>query len=307
MHTWTWIPIVLFAALAQTARNAAQREISEQAGPVGATLTRFLYGLPFSLLFLFAVASTTRSPLAAPTFTVTYFFWLLLGAAAQIAGTAFLLLAMRKRNFVVAVTYSKTEVVQVAVLGFAFLGDELSAVAVLAIAIVIAGVSLLSVQVAGPRREFTAWVGSAAVYGVGAGLMLAIATVGYRGAGLELLQGGGVGSPWLVGAWGVVLAQSFQALVLVVWLSVRERSALLSVLRAWRVSMAAGVAGAAASIAWFTGFALQTAAHVRTLGMVEVLFSYAISRGFLLEKVTTTEKIGLVLVVLGAILSSVSL
>lgn len=97
MQPWAWIPIVLFAALAQTARNAAQREISEKAGPAGATLTRFLYGLPFSLLFLFAVATTTRSALAAPALTGAYIGWLLLGAAAQIAGTAFLLLSMRTR------------------------------------------------------------------------------------------------------------------------------------------------------------------------------------------------------------------
>ena len=46
--TYAWIPIVLWAALAQTARNAAQRSLVAQAGTLGATLARFLYGLPFA-------------------------------------------------------------------------------------------------------------------------------------------------------------------------------------------------------------------------------------------------------------------
>ena len=57
--------------------------------------------------------------------------------------------------------------------------------------------------------------------------------------------------------------------------------------------------GALASIGWFTAFALTTAANVRTLGMVEVVFSYLVSRRLLREKLAPAEQGGLALVVVG--------
>ena len=53
--SWLWIPITLWAAFAQTLRNAAQRQLTKSLGTLGATLVRFLYGLPFAVLWLVAV------------------------------------------------------------------------------------------------------------------------------------------------------------------------------------------------------------------------------------------------------------
>jgi hypothetical protein len=47
---WWWIAITLWAAFAQTIRNAAQRSLTAELGTLGATLVRFLYGLPFAFL-----------------------------------------------------------------------------------------------------------------------------------------------------------------------------------------------------------------------------------------------------------------
>src|SRR5512139_4079970 len=109
--SWIWIPIVLAAAGAQTIRNAAQRSLVESAGTLAATLVRFLYGLPFTLAALGAVAATSPAGLPAPT--VAFLAWVALGAVAQLVATAFLIRAMAARSFVVAVTYSKTEIVQI--------------------------------------------------------------------------------------------------------------------------------------------------------------------------------------------------
>ncbi len=68
---------------------------------------------------------------------------------------------------------------------------------------------------------------------------------------------------------------------------------------AWRISAAAGTAGALASIGWFTAYALTSAANVRTLGMVEVVFSYVVSRRLMQEKVSRAEQGGLLLVLAG--------
>ena len=305
--SWVWVPIVLVAALAQTARNAAQRSISGHAGSLGATLARFLYGFPFAALYLFILQFTANGSFDLPTLTAPYLAWLAFGALAQVAATALLLSAMKARNFVVAVTYSKTEVIQVALFAFVLLNEALSSLAFLAIGIVAAGVTMLSLPHAAPLgRAGSAWLGASAVFGIGSGTLFALATVGYRAAGLELLQLGEIPSPWLVGAWGVFLAQGFQTAILVSWLAMRDQPALRSVIRAWPISLSAGFAGATASLAWFTAYALQTAAHVRMVGMVEVLFSYAVSRGFLQENLRTPEKIGLILVTVGVVVSGLS-
>jgi uncharacterized membrane protein len=60
--------------------------------------------------------------------------------------------------------------------------------------------------------------------------------------------------------------------------------------------------GACASAFWFTAFSLASAAAVRTLALVEVLFSYAVGRGVLRQKVAGHEVVGLVLVVAGVAL-----
>ena len=107
---WLWIPVVLFATLAQTARNTAQRTLTAELGTLPATLVRFLYGLPFAGLWLALLYWWPDRPPALPHFSAAYLGWIALGAFFQIAGTAFLLLAMAERNFAVAVTLSKTEV-----------------------------------------------------------------------------------------------------------------------------------------------------------------------------------------------------
>ena len=53
---------------------------------------------------------------------------------------------------------------------------------------------------------------------------------------------------------------------------------LIAIFKAWRPSLFAGFMGALASQFWFLAFALATAASVRTLALVEVLFAQAISR-----------------------------
>lgn len=53
--SWAWIPIVVWAAFAQTIRNAAQRSLVNDMGTLGATLVRFLYDLPFAGIWLLLV------------------------------------------------------------------------------------------------------------------------------------------------------------------------------------------------------------------------------------------------------------
>src|SRR5262245_50391423 len=139
---WWWIPITVWAAFAQTIRNAAQRSLTAELGTWGATLVRFLYGLPFAAIWLFAVQAFTAEVL--PALNSKFLFWTLLGAVSQIIATGLLLRTMQERNFGVGVAYSKSEVLQVAIFAFVFLGDPLTIPLAIAVALGTAGVLFLS-------------------------------------------------------------------------------------------------------------------------------------------------------------------
>src|SRR5688572_25408158 len=119
-----WIPVTIWAAFAQTVRNAAQRHLTAELGTLGATLVRFLYGLPFAALWLFLVQAFTGDSL--PGATLPFLGWVVVGAVSQILATALLLRTMQARNFALGVAYSKTEVLQVAIFGFVFLHDSIT-------------------------------------------------------------------------------------------------------------------------------------------------------------------------------------
>ncbi|MFC5498747.1 EamA/RhaT family transporter [Caenimonas terrae] len=298
---WAWIPIVVAAAAAQTARNAAQRTLTAQVGTLGATLVRFLYGLPFAALAVVVLQGLSGAGLALPAFTTAFFAWVAFGAVSQIAATAFLLGAMKERNFIVAVTYSKTEVLQVALFAALFLHEVPAWLTLLAIGVASAGVVMLSLPQGTngkPGAEAArGWGGKVAVLGLASGAGFALSAVGYRGAALQLP---GL-SPWLAAAWGVMCAQALQSLLLGSWLAWRAPQALSGIRQAWRISLLAGGMGAVASLGWFTGFALRPAADVRTLGLVEVLFSYLVSRRLFREKLGLAEQVGLALVAIGLV------
>ena len=301
--TWLWIPVVVFAAAAQTVRNAAQRSLTSSLGTWSATLVRFLYGLPFAVLCLALLYAVPVQTPAWPKFSLTYFAWIAVGAAFQIGATAALLLAMQQRNFAVAVTLSKSEVLQVALFGAVFLAEWPSLSMWGAMGLATAGVMMLSLP---PRSAATAptagsgsaWFSRSAGYGLLCGACFAIATVGFRGAAVALQAP----SPWLSAAWGVTLAQLLQSMGLGAWIALRSPGGLWPVLRAWRVSVLAGSMGAVASLAWFAAYAMQSAAAVRTVGMVEVLFSLLVARGIFREQLRRSERVGLALMLVGIVL-----
>jgi drug/metabolite transporter (DMT)-like permease len=118
-----WIPVTIFAAFAQTIRNATQKHLTASLGTLGATLVRFLYGLPFAALWLLAVRHIGEFAYPSPNWK--FGAWILLGAVGQIGGTALLLRVIKERNFTLGVAYAKTEALQVALFGFVFLGDPI--------------------------------------------------------------------------------------------------------------------------------------------------------------------------------------
>jgi drug/metabolite transporter (DMT)-like permease len=296
--TWLWIPLTLAASAAQTARNAAQRHLIGSLGTLGSTLVRFLYGLPFAVMWLLGVHLVGEFPL--PAANAVFFGWVLVAGVMQIVATALLLQVMAERNFTLGIAYSKSEVMLVAVFGLVFLGDPVTVGTAAAIVLGTLGVLLLSpIDRDHPFATLVAgWTSRSALFGLGSGAAFGIAAVGYRGGALTLE---GAAFP-MAAAFTLVAAQALQTVLLVGWLLVRDARVVVRVCRAWRASLFAGLMGASASIGWFTAMAIEPVANVRTLALVELLFGYIVSRRIFREHVTRIEIAGMGLLTLGLLI-----
>jgi len=289
---WLWAAFTVVAAASQTARNAMQRELIVKLGTLGATHVRFLFGFPFALVFLIGFVAVTGAALPHPG--LAFWPWVFTGSVTQILATALMLAAMGHRSFVVAIAYIKTEPVQVAVFGFLFLGDAVTLLMIIAILVATAGVITMSLKPRGGAKADAL----PTVLGLGSGAMFALSAVTYRGAILSL-----AGTPFVMAAtFTLVVGLAMTATLLSLYLALRDPGVLLAVIKAWRPSLFAGALGALASEFWFLAFALASAASVRTLGLVEVLFAQAISSFVFKQPTSRREAAGIMLVVIGVVL-----
>jgi len=183
--------------------------------------------------------------------------------------------------------------VLVALMGLVFLGDPLTGAMALAIAVAMAGVALISVKpqtLAGGLKP--------AMLGLSSAALFAASAIGYRGAILSLHQ-----ASFVVGAtFSLAAGLTVQTLLLLAWLLLCNRKTLAALGRLWRPSLLAGFSGAAASQCWFLAFALATAASVRTLALVEILFAQGVTHFIFRQKTTFREVAGIVLLLAGAVL-----
>ncbi len=260
---------------------------------MGATWARFAFAMPFVALALAVYAGVSGQ--AVPTPTAEFWSYVSVGGIAQMLATACVVALFARRNFAVGITLKKTEVILTALVGLVVLGEGVSAPVVAAIGVGFAGVLLLSDPPSGDRvlswqeRVFNAASG----YGLASGLLFGISAVCYRGATLSLSDGDAV----LRAAVALLAATVVQTVTLGAWLAFWERGEVGRVLAAWRVAVPTGLTSMLGSMGWFTAFALQTAAYVKALGQVELVFTFLFSVFWLREKSTLKEIAGIVLIV----------
>ena len=286
-----WVAAALIGAAAQTARNAAQSGLTRTIGTVGATQVRFLFGLPFACLFLGLVVGVSGQSVPIPGLTALGFT--AAGAVAQILATALMLITLKSQNFAVTTAWLKTEPVLVALASAAVLGDHLSGGMLLAIGVATAGVLVMTVK---PQaRGALLSDGRAVMTGLGAAALFGASAIGFRGGILALDQG-----DFLIRATTtLVVSLGLQTAMLLIWMAAFDRSALSASFGVWRHSLGAGFLGAFASQFWFIGFALTSAANVRTLALIEVVMAQAVSSLFLGQKASTRQMIGMGIIILG--------
>jgi drug/metabolite transporter (DMT)-like permease len=286
-----WILLTLTAAPLQVARNAMQRSLVGDAGPWGATLVRFLCGLPFSIAMLAVVWAMT--PDANPSFSQAFWTGALFGAVAQVAATGALLMAMGRSGFAVATLFQQASLPMTALLGWWALGDALSPAAWAGVLAASAGLVVLSWPRKGEARAAVA----GALLGLVAAAFYAVAFNGYRQAGQALDPA----NPLVSAIITLATAQAMQSATLGGLLALTRPQALKAVVGSWRSSLAAGFFGSAASACWFGALALAPAAQVRAVGLVEGPVAALVGRRLFRERLSLRQWLGGAMTTLGVL------
>ena len=140
---YLWVIVTVLATGLQVVRNALQRGLVGDAGPWGATLVRFLFGLPFSIAFTLVVMAIWHGQLH-PQVSRAYFIDALTGAATQMVATAALLVAMRRAGFAVGTTLQQSSLPLAAILGLVIFHDTLSPIGWAGVAVTTVGLVILT-------------------------------------------------------------------------------------------------------------------------------------------------------------------
>jgi drug/metabolite transporter (DMT)-like permease len=288
-----WVALSIAAAFLQNLRSALQKALTPAAGVLGATYARFLFAAPLAVALVAGLA--LREGAGLPRMTPGFAAWSLTGAVAQIAATLLLLRVFSLRNFAVGNTFAKTETVQAAMFGLLLLGDRVGALAMAGIVASLAGIVLLSTSAVDGWRAFD----RAAGLGLLSGAAFALSAVAYRAAALALVHAEGT---LMRPAFTLACVTLVQTVLMGGWLAAAAPGAVLAVLRAWRLAVPVGAAGMLASLGWFTAFTFATAAEVKAVGQVELLFSWLTARYAFGELPSLRESLGIALVAGGIVL-----
>jgi drug/metabolite transporter (DMT)-like permease len=290
-----WAVATVAAAGFQVGRNALQRGMMSSSGPWGATLVRFLFGLPFSLVF--TAIAFALSPHLDPQFGWPFWWPALTGALAQVIATAALLLAMHHAGFAVGTALQQSSVPLAATVGLIVFGDNLSMLGWAGVAVTTIG---LAVMVWPKKIEGAHHPVLGVTYGVLSGLLFGFALNAFRHAGLRLEPH----HPWFSAMACVAIVQAVQAAGLGLYLAIRDRAALVAVVKGWRQSLGAGLFGALASSGWFLALNLAPAAAVRALGVIEMPIAAAAGHRLFRERLSPRQVLGVLLIAGGVAMTA---
>ena len=296
--TGLWVWVTIGAALSQTVRSAYQKKLKASLGDLGASYVRFSFAVPFAVVWLFAYASWSGMPL--PALNSPFLIWVTLAGVTQIIFTVLLVTMFSHRSFAAGTAFSKTEVIQAAILEAVILGHIVNLQVGIAIIIGVAAVMLLSLAKA---KLTLANLGAALLtrqtaIGLASGAFLGFCTVAYRAASDALASDDLLTRVSVTAAVSVII----QSVLMGVWMLRQAPEGLKRSFVHWRESSIVGLSGAVSTACWFTAFSLYAVAPVRAVGQIELLFVLGISFFFFREKPSMTELLAMALLGLSIVL-----
>jgi drug/metabolite transporter (DMT)-like permease len=288
-----WMALTVGAAAVQSIRTAAQKQLNGHLTILAGTYVRALFGLPVMVAYLLSLRAFEGS--AWPQVGWVFAGYAVLTALTQIAATAALLSLLKMRTFAVASQIARSDMVFTAIIGAFLFGQALSPAGWMALLLATLGLTMMMLAKVG--QEPGALSVQVVTTGLFIGLMFGVCNLTLREATLNVVGA----SPLMAGAATVVCVTAIQLAALGGWLLAREPGTHRAIKGSLRLALFVGVTSALGSIAWFAAFAIETAALVRIVGQIEVVFTLALSVWYFRERPTLLELGGLVLTVAGIV------
>ncbi|MGI2192248.1 EamA family transporter [Shewanella baltica] len=285
-----WILLTLLAAFMQAWRNAFQSQLSKEVSVAGVTLARFIWAGPIAAVYL--VGLYLWQDVGVPDFSGRFIGFILGASAMQILATGLMVKLFKLQNFAIGAGLAKSEVVVAAILGTVFFGTHLSPLGWSGV--LLGGVAIFLMSAKQGLRSLSL---NTALIGLACGTSFALTSLWVREASLCL----NIGFPHSA-AWVLLFVISLQTLVLVSYLSLKDKSTLTALWQRPKLTLLTSTASCLGSIGWFSAMSLQAVPYVKTLGQVEVFFMILIATFWLKEKVKIKDMLGLVLIAIAAIL-----
>ena len=288
----SWILFTLMAAFMQSWRNAFQKQLSSTIDVYGVTLARFLFGLPFAVIYIFWLYHS--NPVEGNvSFSLKFWIYIFFAGSSQILATILMVMLFKQKNYAIGVGLAKSEAILAALVSVVFLQEYLSFLGW--VGVLIGGVAVFLLSKGTGLKNLSI---PTLVIGIGSGLSFAITSLLVREASLELEN-----LPFLHRAsWVLLCVIGFQCISMLLYLSLFSRKTLVAMWQRIGLTFKVSVCSFLASLGWFTAMSMQSVAIVKTLGQIEILFSLLISAFFFKEKLARTDHWGLLLVVIAAIL-----
>ena len=288
-----WIVVTIIAAFFQNLRSSFQKKINKEVSTIASTYVRFSFALPLAIILFFVYFkdfSVFMEVIKQPGFLID----VTMASNFQVIFTFVLLYLFKFSNFVVGTSLSKTEVVQVAIFEYFILNEKLSKLGISGIIISTLGVIILSIK---DLKLFLQNIFSkTTLIGLISGLFLALSIVYFRSAALSLEN---FNSNFEKVITTLLFGLLIPTIILTIYLLLFEKNEFIKLYNDKYDCMLIGVGGFFASLSWFYAFTLIQASFVRSVGQIELLFSYFSSRYFFKEKVRFTEIIGIIIFVFG--------
>ena len=287
-----WIAFTLLAAFMQAIRTAGQKKLSVHLNAIATTGVRYLYALPFAIIYLLFIVEYRQQSI--PALNNDFLQYALIASVMQILGTACLVAAFNYRNFAVATSLAKTEAIQVAVIGALVFSASMSLLGWVSVIIGVVGVIILS------KVKFTVkdlFQNPGAGYGLASGLGLAVTTLLIRESSLALNT-----DLMISAAVTLVFMITVQSIISVMYVAMQDKKQLLLMFTHWRLCLFVGVTSVLGSIGWFTGASYQNAAYVKALGQVEFFITLFLTYRIFKEKIAMKEYLGMALVIASVVI-----
>ena len=262
-----WAVIAIIAAIAQSLRTVCQKLLIPHVGELGASFSRFIYGITFTWLWVFTICLMTGNSF--PNISFLFIAFVGLAGILQIIFTILLIMMFNHRNYAIGIALSKTEILQTAILEAIIIGYIANFSIIGAIAMGLIGVALLSYQ----KVEFKNGVKSHLFFspphflGIGAGAALALANIFYFKATILL------NSDLLVinASFTAAISISLQTIILGSYLIFKEPDQLMRCLANWKIGFFIGITAVISSTAWFYAFAMFHLGAVRAVGQLSLI------------------------------------